>query len=1011
VVENIVACVPEKPRAGRKNKPEENEPAGRRVVLGRLWLAEASMRKLFSSDCWRRRRADAPALTCLSLFFVAFFPQGLFGGKYLLRGDAFFYSYPMRTVAWRMIRQGELPLWTPYIMSGYPLLSMAQLGLAYPLTWGYLFLPGYVAEQIYVLAPFLLTPLFVYAYVREIGRSRLAALLAGLVFGYGGMMASPLANNGFMPNAVMWLPLLLVALERASRRPFVPCLLLGTGAYAMSVLTGYGQGFLYTGLLAVAYACFLALAPTQADNSQPDFYSARLTNARRWRPLLVVCSSILLAAGVAAFQLFETAGVVGRSVRSDLSYEIFTQGSFAPALLWKSLVAPPFYAFDMHAYVLPLALALAFVAVYAYVRRHRSEPDPRVLFWLAVAVVAIILMLGQHTPFYRLVYHTPLLNRFRVPSRHTFEWTFAVGVLAAYGWDTVAATLRRQRTTRMRSRALTRDAAIVLLAVGIVVGVLWWLRVQTLQVSRPFALGALAPTTSYCLWKSAFVLLTVGALWRAALVADARWRKTLVLATLLVLCYVEPSALVYRWWGGAGLPASRFQAEADATHYLKQFPTAENRVYTRVALTEQFGARPRFDCANVSAVAGLHNVAGYEPLLLERYSRALGGVGLDSVLRLSTPTPDPSLLAASSHVLDILNTSFVLSYSNLAVLPESGIADGNIFADMRIPSEVQPQTTSTLTTAPAESDSLLLVTSLANSVTTPQGTAVAHVRIHTTQGIIDRELRAGVETAEWAHDRPDVRAIIKHDLAPIFDSHQIDGAQSFPAYRYKALLPFGKTARVTEVEITNVTQSVPLGIYSASLLNSNAGITVALGYRPADTWQPVYEQRETLILRNTRALPRAWLVAEAEAMAGEEALQRIRGESATEFDPRRTALLEVRPEELPQLPGGVVAPNSGARITRYEANRLQIETSAPTATVLVVSEIFYPGWVASVDSQPVRIDLADYLLRGIVLSPGPHSVEMYYAAPAARSGAILSALTLCLIVGLGIHAWRRRAES
>jgi hypothetical protein len=380
-------------------------------------------------------------------------------------------------------------------------------------------------------------------------------------------------------------------------------------------------------------------------------------------------------------------------------------------------------------------------------------------------------------------------------------------------------------------------------------------------------------------------------------------------------------------------------------------------------------------------------------------------------LRLNAPTPDPSLLTAKSHVLDILNTSFVLSYANLAFIPEPGIADGNMFNDMRVPSEVLPQTRGTLSTAPIEADSLLLVTSLANSVGTPQGETVARIRIHTTEGVIEREVRAGVDTAEWAHDRPDVRAIIKHDLAPIFDSNQVEGPVSFPAHRYQTLIQLGKPARVTEVEIANVTQAAPLGIYSASLVNSKTAVTETLGYRPADNWQPVYEQQETLIMRNARVLPRAWLVAEAEAVDGEEALRRIRGESATEFDPRRSVLLEVPPAEFPRLPGGPIAANSSARITRYEPNRLLIETNASTASVLVLSEIFYPGWVASIDGQPARIDVADYLLRGITLPAGQHSVEMHFAAPAARNGAIISALTLCLVVGLSVYAWRRGAVS
>src|SRR5438270_14087666 len=124
-------------------------------------------------ECWRRRRADVVMLAAITLFFICFFPQVIFSDRFIIRGDAYYYSYPLRTVAWRMLRHGTLPLWTPHVLSGYPLLSMAQLGLPYPLTWGSLFLRGPWAEQLYVLAPFLLAPAFTYAYLRQLQRSRL----------------------------------------------------------------------------------------------------------------------------------------------------------------------------------------------------------------------------------------------------------------------------------------------------------------------------------------------------------------------------------------------------------------------------------------------------------------------------------------------------------------------------------------------------------------------------------------------------------------------------------------------------------------------------------------------------------------------------------------------------------------------------------------------------------------------------------------------------------------------
>src|SRR6266508_5479245 len=127
--------------------------------------------------------ADIAAISILAAIFMILFRRAIFGGDFILNGDAAVESYPLRMVAWEMIRSGSPPLWTPLLFSGYPLLSMAQVAVGYPLTWGYLFLPGHWAEQVYVLAPYLLSPIFTYAYARELGRSRIASMLAGLSFG------------------------------------------------------------------------------------------------------------------------------------------------------------------------------------------------------------------------------------------------------------------------------------------------------------------------------------------------------------------------------------------------------------------------------------------------------------------------------------------------------------------------------------------------------------------------------------------------------------------------------------------------------------------------------------------------------------------------------------------------------------------------------------------------------------------------------------------------------------
>jgi hypothetical protein len=161
-----------------------------------------------------------------------------------------------------------------------------------------------------------------------------------------------------------------------------------------------------------------------------------------------------------------------------------------------------------------------------------------------------------------------------------------------------------------------------------------------------------------------------------------------------------------------------------------------------------------------------------------------------------------------------------------------------------------------------------------------------------------------------------------------------------------------------------------------------------------------------MILKNNRALPRVWLVAKAEAVDQEEALHRIRGESTRGFDPRETVLLEVKPENLPQLSGGFIPPESSARVVGYESNRLVIETQSGEPAMLVVSELNYPGWVAMLDGQDTPIHTANFLLRSVLVPAGKHKVEMRYTAPAARNGALISAFSVVLIAGLAILARR-----
>ena len=1016
------------------------------------------------SALWRgRRRADAAIVAVIAAFFMLMFAQQIFGGKFLLAGDPLYYSYPLRSVGWEMIRGGQLPLWTPLVMSGYPLLSMSQLAFAYPLTWGYLFLPGHWAEQAYVLAPFLLSPVFTYAYARETGRSRTAALLAGLSFGYGGMMCSGIAFTGLPSNSMLWLPLVLIPIDRAAtgRGRFVPLLAAATAAYAMSVLNGQGQSFLYTGMVAAAYGLYVSIFPpargvreegggaddgdararrgaaSYDDDGEGAAGKFRWRELRRWRPLFVALGALLMSAGIAAFQILETMRAARRSIRNTLSFEAISTGAFTLREAAASVVMPLYYSTDVSAYVPSLALVFAALACFALLAHRDERRDARIYFWLGVAVVGWVLMLGSNTPAQQLVYRLPLLNKFRVPSRHTFEWTFAVSIIAAYGWDVAArrgwllakSAGASQRSPRAGAsqrnprppRGIENISNGFLLALCIAIGTFWWRALQVAAPAGSYDYTGL-PVPAFLVWK---ISLTIGVLLlirRSARCARPRLRAGWLMAAIAVACFVEPSAGISRWYEGMLLTGERFRVVSPTTRLLQNYPPSENRAYTRVELySEEFNPTPRLEAPNLTALHRIQNIAGYEPLIFERYSRALGSVGMDTVSPREGHALNDQLFHERSRVLDLLNTTFVVSFSNLSTtLPRLMYQRGVAFYTPDMQAALEPGKTVTLGGA-AAGDTLALVSSLSNAGEVEQGVAVARVRAHfsderggSDSRVIEREVRAGVDTAEWAHERADVRRSIRHALAPVFDARPGDEKNSYPAHRYITLMPLGERGRIDRVEITNLTTASPLALWKATLHDSVGGISTPVTSLAPEWLKPVYQHDHALVLENKRALPRAWLVGQAQSVDGEEALRLITGqtgENTPAFDPRRTALLEVAPAELPQLAGGELPADSAARVTLYEPNRLVIHTRSAQGAVLVLSEMFYPGWEATVDGVPARIHLTNYLLRGVVVGAGEHRVEMRYVAPAARNGAVISAATLaglCVLVIFDRRTKRRK---
>ena len=101
-------------------------------------------------------------------------------------------------------------------------------------------------------------------------------------------------------------------------------------------------------------------------------------------------------------------------------------------------------------------------------------------------------------------------------------------------------------------------------------------------------------------------------------------------------------------------------------------------------------------------------------------------------------------------------------------------------------------------------------------------------------------------------------------------------------------------------------------------------------------------------------------------------------------------------------------------IKTYEPNRLTYDVNSGKGGILVFSEIYYPGWTATVDGEPAELGRVDYLLRAMQVKPGRHEVVLSFFPKSVNTTetiAYISYVILLLVVaGAVFMEYRRRQK-
>ncbi|GIK41183.1 MAG: hypothetical protein BroJett011_50160 [Chloroflexota bacterium] len=173
------------------------------------------------------------------------------------------------------------------------------------------------------------------------------------------------------------------------------------------------------------------------------------------------------------------------------------------------------------------------------------------------------------------------------------------------------------------------------------------------------------------------------------------------------------------------------------------------------------------------------------------------------------------------------------------------------------------------------------------------------------------------------------------------------------------------------------------------------------------------EKDTTYVHRLNTVGPRAWLVAQAETAGDQTILQKI---ADPNFDRWHVALLEANSEWPRSVASDVIPTNTQdasdltyhvSRITSH-TSRLTLHLTTDAPALLILSEVDYPGWQATVDGQSTPILRAYYTLRAVPVPAGEHTVELTFRPFSFTVGAIITVLSILLIGAALFLTWRIR---
>lgn len=217
-----------------------------------------------------------------------------------------------------------------------------------------------------------------------------------------------------------------------------------------------------------------------------------------------------------------------------------------------------------------------------------------------------------------------------------------------------------------------------------------------------------------------------------------------------------------------------------------------------------------------------------------------------------------------------------------------------------------------------------------------------------------------------------------------------------PAYFYPSLGGYtGAKLSIYQDLINHAMFDGPKGINTGVMDMLNTRYITLNREIPLQGFKKVYSGKDGIVLENERVLPKAFYV---DSLVYANSAQQALDDIKSPFDPHKYAVVE----GAQNLKDNVDS-TATVSVTTYRPRKIELKTTRKTAGFLVLSEIYYPaGWKAFIDGKHVPIIKTNYVLRGLSVPAGNHTITLTFNPSTYTIGTTVAWIATILIYLIGI---------